>query len=66
VRTTRGPLPVTMSVGIFVSRGSDLQLVEEILGQADSALYRAKADGRNCVRSAKPNASIDSLERLVK
>src|SRR6202790_4672980 len=66
VRTTRGPLPVTMSLGVFTSRDWDLQLVEEILGEADSALYRAKADGRNCVRSAKPNASIDSLERLVK
>jgi two-component system, cell cycle response regulator len=57
VQTTRGPLPITMSLGVLASRGWDSQLVEEILAEADSALYQAKADGRNCVRLAKPFAS---------
>jgi len=41
---------VTMSVGLALSSefaGSD---VEEIIHQADMALYAAKAAGRNCVR----------------
>jgi diguanylate cyclase (GGDEF)-like protein len=66
VRTTRGPLPVTMSLGVFASRDWDLHLVEEILGEVDLALYHAKADGRNCVRLTKPNASCGSLQQLAK
>lgn len=54
VQTTRGPLPITMSLGVLASRDWDLSLVEDILAEADSALYRAKAEGRNCVRHAKP------------
>ena len=66
VQTTRGPLPITISLGVFASRDWDLQQVEEILRAADSALYHAKADGRNCARLAKPNASCDALQHLVK
>jgi two-component system cell cycle response regulator len=54
VQTMRGPLPVTMSLGIFASRDWDLWLVEDVLREVDLALYAAKADGRNCVRLAKP------------
>src|ERR1700722_13010902 len=36
VETTRGPLPITMSLGLLSSRDWDLCLVEEILGEADS------------------------------
>ena len=61
VRTTCGPLPITMSLGILACRELDLGLVEEILIKADSALYQAKADGRNCVRLAKPTTSCDAL-----
>jgi GGDEF domain-containing protein len=50
----RGLLPVTMSLGVFASRDWDLRLVEEILVETDLALYKAKADGRNCVRLAEP------------
>jgi two-component system, cell cycle response regulator len=52
IQTARGPLSVTMSLGILASREWDLDLVEEILSETDQALYRAKADGRNCVRLA--------------
>ena len=66
VQTTRGPLPITMSLGVFASRDWDLQQVEEILRAADSALYQAKADGRNCARLAKPTALCKVPNHLVK
>jgi len=66
VQTIRGPLQITLSLGVLASPDWDLHLVEEILGQADSALYQAKADGRNCVRLAKPTPVHDVPARLVK
>ena len=65
VQTNRGPLHVTMSLGVLASRGWDLDFVEEILGVTDSALYRAKADGRNCVRLATPTAICGAPQQLV-
>ena len=59
VQTARGPIHVTMSLGVLASRGWDLDFVEEILGVTDSALYRAKADGRNCVKLATPTVLSD-------
>jgi diguanylate cyclase (GGDEF)-like protein len=59
VHTMRGPLPITMSLGVLASRHWDLRLVEEILCATDSALYQAKADGRNCVKLAEPIALRD-------
>ena len=55
-----------MSLGVLASQDWDLQLVGEILGEADSALYQAKADGRNCVRVAKPVALCNGPCQLVK
>jgi two-component system, cell cycle response regulator len=52
IQTARGPLSVTMSLGVLASHEWDHVLVEEILSETDQALYRAKADGRNCVRLA--------------
>jgi two-component system cell cycle response regulator len=66
VQTICGPLPITMSLGVLASQDWDLHLVEEILRETDSALYRAKADGRNCVRIAKPTAQRSGLNQLVK
>jgi diguanylate cyclase (GGDEF)-like protein len=54
VQTMRGPLPITMSLGVIASRDWDLRLVEEMLVKVDLALYQAKADGRDCVRLADP------------
>jgi two-component system cell cycle response regulator len=61
VKTIRGPLSVTMSLGVLASQDWDLRLVEEILGEADSALYQAKAYGRNCVKLAAPTTSADRI-----
>ncbi len=42
---------VTVSVGVATATGADVDL-PALLETADAALYRAKADGRNCVRLA--------------
>jgi GGDEF domain-containing protein len=55
-----------MSFGVLASKDWDLQLVEEILGETDLALYQAKADGRNCVRLAMPTALHNAQGQLVK
>jgi two-component system, cell cycle response regulator len=59
VQTMSGPLPITVSLGVLASRDWGLLLVEEILATTDSALYKAKAYGRNCVMLAKPIALGD-------
>jgi two-component system, cell cycle response regulator len=65
VQTMRGQLPTTMSLGVLASRDWDLRPVEEILGEADSALYQAKASGRNCVRLAQPTAPCDVPHKQI-
>ena len=54
VMTPFAKIPVTVSMGITASR-SNLDSVEELLQQADVALYQAKEKGRNCVQ-AHPEA----------
>ena len=41
---------VTISVGVAAAVPGDVTSSELLLGAADQALYRAKHDGRNCVR----------------
>lgn len=43
-------IPITVSVGIAMT-GDVGYLLEDLLKAADTALYKAKADGRNCTRS---------------
>ena len=50
--TNSGPLPVTMSMGLLVSKQWGPLPVAEVLSEADLALYAAKAAGRNCMRVA--------------
>jgi two-component system cell cycle response regulator len=66
IQTNCGLLSITMSLGVLASRDWDLQLVEEILRETDLALYQAKADGRNCVRVAKPTILCNAQDQLVK
>ena len=47
--TASGCIPVTASFGIVSSRSQDGVDAQELLREADSALYRAKANGRNRV-----------------
>ena len=43
-------LPMTLSVGVAVQR-EQAEATADLLRRADRALYRAKAEGRNTVRS---------------
>ncbi len=47
------PFQVTISQGLaeWPRHGEN---VEKLIGAADTALYQAKDDGRNCVRTATP------------
>jgi diguanylate cyclase (GGDEF)-like protein len=51
---------VTISVGVTDHRPGDT--VDAILSRVDQALYRAKRDGRNCVRIAEPTISYAESE----
>jgi two-component system cell cycle response regulator len=47
IETPAGPLRVTMSFGAVTTANWPLDTANQILQMADSALYRAKQDGRN-------------------
>jgi two-component system, cell cycle response regulator len=59
IQTSRGPLSVTMSIGVLSSRDWTDHNIKEILCEADAALYQAKASGRNCCQLARPHALIE-------
>ena len=54
IQTARGSVQVTLSLGILLSRDWGLRSAEDLLHEADIALYAAKGAGRNCLRVAKP------------
>jgi diguanylate cyclase (GGDEF)-like protein len=50
VMTQDGPISVSISIGAITIQGWDKSMpIEPYLKQVDAALYRAKAEGRNCV-----------------
>lgn len=49
--------PVRVSMGLLLSQDWGHLPAEELLPEADAALYAAKAAGRNCVRVASPRIS---------
>jgi two-component system, cell cycle response regulator len=55
VQTASGPISVTMSFGALSTKDWGLRPAEEIIHEVDSALYKAKAAGRNGVRFANPS-----------
>jgi two-component system cell cycle response regulator len=55
IQTSRGPLSVTMSMGVLSSRDWNQCSHPEILCEVDAALYRAKASGRNRSEVATPS-----------
>jgi diguanylate cyclase (GGDEF)-like protein len=58
VQTSRGPIPITMSLGLLLSQEWGSSPVEELVHEADEALYAAKGAGRNCVKVAVPKTAL--------
>ncbi len=54
IKTSAGPLSVTVSVGALASRQWESCQPEDLFREADNAMYAAKAAGRNCCRMATP------------
>ena len=52
-RGTSNGSVVTVSVGLDVRYATDSVTLQGLYGRADKALYQAKQEGRNCVRSAQ-------------
>jgi diguanylate cyclase (GGDEF)-like protein len=50
IETTKGPIPVTVSIGLSHTAGRELISPKEMLEHADQKLYDAKNSGRNCIR----------------
>jgi diguanylate cyclase (GGDEF)-like protein len=51
IPTRSGPLQITVSIGATQLQPGD-QNITDLLARADQALYRAKNEGRNCLRIA--------------
>jgi two-component system cell cycle response regulator len=66
IQTTNNPLTVTISIGLALSSEFTQCTVEELMHQADMALYAAKAAGRNCVRIAQPAGIAKPAEEPMK
>lgn len=65
VTSRAGAIRVTASIGITVARPGEHD-IETLIGRADRALYRAKAEGRACVRIVLGDfkgAPIGSVQR---
>lgn len=50
-------VPITASIGVHQVDTQRERSIGAALQQADEALYRAKADGRDCVRTSEPEAA---------
>jgi two-component system cell cycle response regulator len=59
IQTAAGPLGVTMSLGLLLSKDSSPRPLEETLNEVDAALYAAKAAGRDCVKLAAIHADSE-------
>jgi two-component system cell cycle response regulator len=61
IQTDAGPLEVTISSGLLLSTDWGHRPAEELINEADSALYAAKTEGRNRVKLAKPAAPAEAV-----
>lgn len=62
IYTSHGVVPVTMSLGLLLSQQWGHRTAEELLQEADGALYAAKGAGRNCVKVAIPKFQPEAAE----
>ncbi len=60
LQTAKCPLSLTMSFGVLLSADWGSRPMEELLHEVDTALYEAKAAGRNCLRIARPAESAET------
>tara|TARA_R110000787_G_scaffold42983_18_gene105390 strand:- start:2453 stop:3691 length:1239 start_codon:yes stop_codon:yes gene_type:complete len=63
-----GHVRVTCSIGVACATAADHLSMEEMIGNADTALYRAKNDERDCVREwsdGKEKPSLQLVNRLT-
>jgi two-component system cell cycle response regulator len=63
--TAKGPVAVTMSFGLLQSGEWGSKPLEQLLHAVDIALYRAKSEGRDCLRVATPDQK-DEMELAEK
>ena len=54
----QGELSATVSIGYISSADVERQGLYSLIDRADKALYRAKQDGRNCVRCWQPDSIL--------
>ena len=55
---------VRASIGLALDRGSETSSADELLRDADTAMYRAKANGRGCLAIFEPSMLAVQLARL--
>ncbi len=60
VQTSTGLVPVTMSLGVLLSQQWSHRTAEELVQEADAALYSAKGAGRNCAKVAVPKTQLNT------
>ncbi len=60
--TTFAPVAASVSMGVTATDSSQDSTIEGLLHQADQALYAAKGDGRNCVRTFAFTASASGAK----
>jgi two-component system, cell cycle response regulator len=64
--TSGGLLSLSLSIGVLTSTDWDTDLSPtQLLNEADHALYRAKASGRNCVEFATPILNVPFSESEI-
>jgi len=61
IQTSNGPVKVTISSGLLLSRDWGPRPIEELLSEVDAALYAAKSAGRNCIKLAKPGVQPEPV-----
>jgi diguanylate cyclase (GGDEF)-like protein len=66
VQTVAGAVSITVSLGLLLSHEWGVRSVAQLLHETDTALYAAKAAGRNCVRLASPTTVLGASRSTVK